>query len=1766
MCRLAISICLFLPFLITHGQELKVVSQSDSAIKLRFSAGNLAVSELHSECASLTLDGAVNINKAKIPNLPQYVYPLSLATGEWIVAVEPVSVDTIQLSKPIVPGTGWYNVGAEPIMGAPYYGNDPFPKDVCSLSEGYSYHTVRGQNLKIVPFQYYPQTGKLLFFKEIVVSITTEDSEPRQYIPTKYEGMLSSYFVNSIGYANVMVRSDAFLRPKMLIVSPFRFLSAIQSFVEWKTQRGITVYTELLAGTESASDVKEIVTHYYAKYQIDYVLIIGDAGDVAPEYYLGHSDVAYGFVSGGDAYPELAVGRISASDSAGIVNQLNRIVAYEQNTRGGTPPAVSLIGSEEGPGDNGEFDYEHLRLIGQKMGDFGFGTLDELYDGAQGNFDADGNPTAEMLAQSINSGKDLAFYMGHGTVYSLQTSGVTVSDTTLLNNADRWPFLMIGGCQVGNFSGTTCFAEAFMQAKQTGFCGILASSIDQPWAPPMYAQDVFVDELLGNPNKALGALLLSAFVGMNAVYEDDGIRTSSTWNLFGDPTIYIHTRLATTIDLTLVDTVPAGTAQTSFICSVDSAYYSICNKSERIADGLTVSGENVAFHNPLLPGEYTVTVFEPNSVTSQKQLVVAPSDVPIAVVADATIVSSATNAIICGEPSVLQFAVANVSVLPITVTQVDLPKSSANVVFIPEAIDPFLLGEGETKLFESAGTFVCKDARADGMVDYAISLHWNGGQAEFSESAELIVPHYELQSVSFGRTVGSNDNGIVEPGEILQASIVLANTSESHSRPDSLAVFASGAIQSQLQAWHLSGDTLVADVLVIVSDSAVAGQQYGLDLVVGNDLFSNTVTISGDLMHVAEDWDAPSPDVLVWNMGGADGWASDSANPYSGNVALKSGAIGNDQQSVLQVEYTSAREDTLSFFAKVSCEAPGIFGDYIDYYDNLQFWIDDSLCQQWAGIKDWHKNSYVVSAGTHLFSWKYVKDYDLAEGDDAAWIDHMIFPEPATVNVEKISVADTVLSMYQFDEVAVQIPDYGQSAVSIHGAPDYILLAETNGTYTLEGVVPDTGSVSFFVSYAMGQAFVHNQYTFAVQERLPAKLSAHAYLGTETVVAGDTAWLYLSVSNIGMQSSDSVVVKLSVPEVLFIQASELKFAPVAEGGSVDTMLFCIPKKCLVADSLAVVAVDFYADTLVASIEDTLSVEGFGFAPEVQFVPEKVNNNDGIVQEYEQFVLLLSACQNEGKDLPSDTVLFSVFGRTTSNLVHWDSLCSSAELATIEIPSLVADSMLVYHYELRRANGCSLHYIDTVESFAFPYNVALPKADTVWTGIPFAYTLPANVDSVFLISSPSWLNVGTSGGVLELVGTAGIVNDTVAVMAMYGNNEILIDTLPLFVREPRPADVDISLQLFDGEGWPVDTILQRADYRLAISVSNTGQLPSVQTSVFCTTELNLQGSDSVIIPSIEPHATLLLDSAFRITTPYCIYNNAMVEIALAGKFGQNQWALDTVAYLVRSQGLSMDSLAFSPGMVHLADSVLQVGEMQQVSLFAMQEYASGFDSISASFAGMQWALADTLSTLFMQDSVRLYRLPEFQFFDYNINPEHFQVVAYADGCEYRLDSAFPVEMTDTLAIADTVLSNGAYRYCFADADAVLPISFDNWLAVQGECVSGIVPETSREGKGLYLLQKGDSIFYVSLQVVVEDIAIQANLPMHSAYDVWVGDMYIEVDVFSAVSNLMVIDVLGRIVFYADRADPQRIGMFVSSGVYTVTASTGDMLLSKKVVVP
>jgi len=432
-----------------------------------------------------------------------------------------------------------------------------FPEKVVELGDPYLLRDFRGLVLKVYPVQYNPFTKNLRVYSDItfeVFPITHDEitvyspGEPFTSLDQDFLSIYRHHFVNYPMGRYALVGEQG----TMLVITYDGFWDEMLPFVQWKNMKGIPTEMVNVSTIGTASNIKNYITDYYTNHGLTFVLLVGDAAQVPSLMVNGYpSDPSYSYIVGADHYPDVFVGRFSAETAAQVETQVQRSTDYEKypQMNGEWYQKGAGVASSQGPGDDGEYDWEHMRTIRTDLLDFNYSMVDELYDGSHGGEDASGNPSSSMVASVVNAGRGLINYCGHGSVTSWSTSGFSNSDVNALLNVGCLPFICSVACYNGRFDSGTCFAEAWLRAtlngEPTGAVAVFMSSKSQGWDPPMDAQDEIVDILVGsysdNKKNTFGGLMFSGCMHMNDMYGYDGSVETDAWHVFGDPSLQVWT-------------------------------------------------------------------------------------------------------------------------------------------------------------------------------------------------------------------------------------------------------------------------------------------------------------------------------------------------------------------------------------------------------------------------------------------------------------------------------------------------------------------------------------------------------------------------------------------------------------------------------------------------------------------------------------------------------------------------------------------------------------------------------------------------------------------------------------------------------------------------------------------------------------------------------------------------------------------------------------------------------------------------------------------------------------------------------------------------------------------------------------------------------------------------------------------------------------------------------------------------------------------------
>ena len=922
-----------------------------------------------------------------------------------------------------------------------YNKNEFYPTTLSELGTPYIMRDFRGITVTVYPFTYNPQTQILRVYTHLLISVDNigigevNVKNRRNAGYNAYFGDLySNHFLNfdNLRYESVDEHG------RIIVICYGQFMDAMQPYVDWKNQKGIEtdIYNVAEIGS-SANAIKSFIQNEYDQNDgLTFVQLVGDAAQI-PTFTSGGggADPMYSLLEGNDNYPEIFVGRFSAQTVSEVETQVERTVYYERDIIQGEwlHKGTGIASSQgAGSGDNGEADWQHQDVIRDELLSYTYTQVDQIYDTNGGS--------AADVANALNEGRGIVNYTGHGSNTSWGTTGFSNTNVNNLVNDYKLPFINSVACVNGNFTTTTCFAEAWLRATNnstgapTGAIATYMSSINQSWAPPMRGQDEAINLLTGtgpyegqgNQKNTIGGLWYNGSCNMMDVYGTDGEAMFNTWHIFGDASLQVRTDVPETMQISHISNIMMGMATFDVSTDTQNALVCLSYENQIIASDYTDATGNVTLvlnDLPTEPVDLTLTVTAYNKVTSVETVPLVPAGGAYLVVHESVVNSGGDEIIEFGENAVLTVSIENVgsenaSNVEITATTDD--------DYITLVDDSEYLGDiSADEIIDLTDAFsfdVANNIPNEHSFSLILTMSENG--RETWESVINMVAYAPI--INFDNVLVANDeNGILDAGETADLVVNLLNEGGASAENiqvtlnsnDEYITVNSGS--SELGLLQANGSGTV-NFTVTASEETPIGHVADFDLIITADNdYSTVANFSLTIGLCLEDFESGDFSNYPWEFLGMANWFISSA-AYEGDFCAQSGDIDNSESSSISVELDVLTDGEISFWKKVSSE---------NNYDYLRFFIDDTEQDSWSGNVVWSQSTYPVSAGHHTFTWIYAKDGSVSSGSDCAWIDYIIFPaigipQPPQLSVN-VSELNVVMDMNETEEESFTLTNVG---------------------------------------------------------------------------------------------------------------------------------------------------------------------------------------------------------------------------------------------------------------------------------------------------------------------------------------------------------------------------------------------------------------------------------------------------------------------------------------------------------------------------------------------------------------------------------------------------------------------------------------------------------------------------------------------------------------------------------------------------------------------
>jgi len=426
---------------------------------------------------------------------------------------------------------------------------------------------------------------------------------PLQYNPTTKEGRLTIQLTVEIQF-DVPISPEDFINPSAsfgpsfdngegyVLIADETFVTALENFVDWKTDIGFNVTIETVqgiyaaySGNDHAEQVRNFVNATYHNSGTEYYLMVGDC-DIVPTREVWDPQGSGGLDNGTeptdlyfecldgnwdandnglhgelddnvDLFPEVMVGRLPVQTPEQAQQVCASIIRFESNPVPGDWMDDFLLIAPNcfNSGDGANMVEEE---INQKFLYDSFFEVDRLYP-------TDGSLSHQATIDRINAGVSLVDFFDHGG-YDQWVDSLYASEALDLNNGNMSFLAFAMACETAAFdveSVEPTISEAFFRATNGGAIAYIGAT-RIAWAG-YHAFDGFhhrfwnnflqeaLDQQIASPKKAFQSALyevVTTFDMTNAV----SLETVYQSIYFGDPTLNFYWKHNVTTEASAIET------------------------------------------------------------------------------------------------------------------------------------------------------------------------------------------------------------------------------------------------------------------------------------------------------------------------------------------------------------------------------------------------------------------------------------------------------------------------------------------------------------------------------------------------------------------------------------------------------------------------------------------------------------------------------------------------------------------------------------------------------------------------------------------------------------------------------------------------------------------------------------------------------------------------------------------------------------------------------------------------------------------------------------------------------------------------------------------------------------------------------------------------------------------------------------------------------------------------------------------------------------
>jgi hypothetical protein len=646
----------------TSGVEVALLESNDQFTRISYQVGDFSTEKVRingSNYYRILLGHEPNNMERGMPDVP-FICRSIIIPDDAGMEVRVVESEFVEHQIPVAPSRGFIsrevNSGHVPYEFSEAYNSNRFyPENVARLGSPYILRDFRGITVTVYPFAYNPQTQTLRVYTHIVLEVRKVGVDVENVkIPDKREcnshfaDLYENHFLNYAGTRYSAVGEHG----RMIVIAHADLINAVRPYVNWKRQKGIpTDLCDVATIGTTADDIKTFIQGEYDLGDgLTFVQFVGDYEHI-PAFLIARdfcdgpatSDASYSLLEGSDSYPDIFVGRFSATTIPELETQVERTVHYERDIFDGDwLHKGTCVGSAwgEGYGYMGMRDRELVEVLRLMLLGYTYSEVDQLYEYGEPPFDIIPVPVTEYM-NAINEGKGIVIIEGHAdceATFQIPPGTPSPGDifTTdsiyLLTNDYMLPVMTIGAPYLGNFQVDEAFSEAWLRATNgvtgapIGAVVVYASSVDLDYASPQAAQHEMTELLVNDVVNTVGGLMYNGACHSIDLYGARGEKTFQSYHIFGDVSLQVRTDTPEAMTVEHDPAIAAGSSSFDVtVVGVQGALCAVSRNYELLGYGYTdVTGHvTISFDQPIPAGsplDLVVTAY--NKITYSAQITV----------------------------------------------------------------------------------------------------------------------------------------------------------------------------------------------------------------------------------------------------------------------------------------------------------------------------------------------------------------------------------------------------------------------------------------------------------------------------------------------------------------------------------------------------------------------------------------------------------------------------------------------------------------------------------------------------------------------------------------------------------------------------------------------------------------------------------------------------------------------------------------------------------------------------------------------------------------------------------------------------------------------------------------------------------------------------------------------------------------------------------------------------------------------------------------